>query len=455
MDTQLAALSRSIDPALLGQRIRNARVAAGMTQSQVAGEDVSTAYISRIEDGQRRPEASLLERMAGRMNTTLEELLLGVTKNQEAELQVELDYAELSLRTGSATEAFAKTAAVMDSTSETILPQIYRRATYVRALAMETAGDLDDAIIALEALTEEGPHTDTRVLAGLVALSRCYRESGDLIRTIEVGERAQSIIEEAGLGGLSEAVELAVIVASAYAARGDVDDALRVCSSAVEASDRLGAAAGRSEAYWNASIQQARQGAHEAALPLARKAIALAEAGDEARALGRLRTELGTLLLHADPPAVQDARTVLERAESELAWSEASAFDRAQNLLAQARSRFLQRDFDAAAALAESGRTTAGEEAPIVAAESRVLEGQIAVEQGRQDDARKAYRDAIKIASDVEVADRDAAQFWFELGGLLDDLGERDDASDAYRRAAASTGLVAPRSRQLKGQTTS
>lgn len=421
-----------------------------MTQSQVAGEDVSTAYISRIEDGQRRPEASLLERMAGRMSTTLEELLLGVTKNQEAELHVELDFAELSLRSGDATDALAKTNAVMEATSETILPAINKRALYVRALALETAGDLDDAIILLESLTEE-PTTDARALRGLIALSRCYRESGDLIRAIEVGERAQVLVDEASLGGLSDAIELAVIVSGAHAARGDVDDALRVSRMAVEASDRLGTAAGKSAAYWSAGVQQSRQGSHEAALPLARKAIALAEAGDEARHLGRLRTELGTLLLHADPPAVEEAVTVLERAESELNWSEASAFDRGQNLLAQARSRFLLRDFDSAAKLAESSRTAAGEEAPIVAAESRVLEGQIAAEQGRTDDARHAYREAIQVASSVEVADRDAAQFWFELGGLLDDLGERDDASDAYRRAAASTGLVAPRTRQLKG----
>jgi tetratricopeptide (TPR) repeat protein len=448
MDTQLAALSRSIDPAVLGQRIRNARVAAGMTQSQVAADDVSTAYISRIEDGQRRPEASLLERMAGRMNTTLEELLLGVTKNQEAELHVELDFAELSLRSGMATEALAKTAGVLDATSETILPAIHKRASYVRALALETAGDLDDAILVLEGLTEE-PVPDARGLRALVALSRCYHESGDLIRAIEVGERAQVIVDEAGLGGLSESIELAVTIAAAHAARGDVDDALAVCRTAIEASDRLESATGKVEAYWNAGVQQSRQGAHEAALPLARKAIALAETGDEARNLGRLRTELGTLLLHADPPSLDEAIAALERAEGELSWSEASASDRGHNLLAQARSRFLRRDFDAAATLAESSRTTAGEAAPIVAAESRVLEGQIAAEQGRPDDARTAYREAIQIASAVE-ADRDAAQFWFELGGLLDDLGERDDASDAYRRAAASTGLVAPRSRQLK-----
>lgn len=449
MDTQLAALSRSIDPALLGQRIRYARIAAGMTQSQVAGEDVSTAYISRIEDGQRRPEASLLERMAGRMNTTLEELLLGVTKNQEAELHVELAFAELALRAGDPATALAKVATVQEATSETILPHIHRHASLVRALALEAAGDLDDAILLLEALSDE-PVTDPRSLRTLITLSRCHRDSGDQIRAIEVAERAQTIVDDFGLAGLSDAIEVAAILAGAHAARGDVEDALEVCRKAIEAADQQGAGAAKADAYWKVSERISAMGAHEAALPLAQKALSMADLADESRHLGRLRTELGTLLLQSDPPALEAAITALERAEGELTWANAGAGDRGQNLLAQARSRFLRRDFDAAATLAAASRTATGVDAPIVAAESHVLEGQIAAEQGRKSDARAAYREAIRLAASVEVADRDAAQFWFELGGLLDDIGERDDASDAYRRAAASTGLVAPRSRQLK-----
>ena len=53
--TRLAELSRTIETRELGRRIRNARIAAGMTQTDLAGDDVSSAYVSRIEDGQRRP----------------------------------------------------------------------------------------------------------------------------------------------------------------------------------------------------------------------------------------------------------------------------------------------------------------------------------------------------------------------------------------------------------------
>ena len=38
MDANIAELSKSIDPAILGRRLRNARVSAGLTQTQLAAE---------------------------------------------------------------------------------------------------------------------------------------------------------------------------------------------------------------------------------------------------------------------------------------------------------------------------------------------------------------------------------------------------------------------------------
>ena len=55
MDARQADLLRKIDPAELGHRLRAARVAKGMTQTDLAGADVSVGYVSRIEAGHRRP----------------------------------------------------------------------------------------------------------------------------------------------------------------------------------------------------------------------------------------------------------------------------------------------------------------------------------------------------------------------------------------------------------------
>src|SRR3954447_4284500 len=45
----------------LGERLRQLRVAAGMTQSEVAGERFSKEYVSQIERGKTRPTRETVE----------------------------------------------------------------------------------------------------------------------------------------------------------------------------------------------------------------------------------------------------------------------------------------------------------------------------------------------------------------------------------------------------------
>jgi tetratricopeptide (TPR) repeat protein len=80
------------------------------------------------------------------------------------------------------------------------------------------------------------------------------------------------------------------------------------------------------------------------------------------------------------------------------------------------------------------------ETAPILAADAKTLEGQAAAQDGRTAVAADAYREAVFILTGIG-ADRGAAQLWFELAGLLEEIGEFDSARDAYRSAAASAGL--------------
>ena len=76
MSPELAHQLTAIDPAVLGARIKAARVAAGLTQPELAGPDASVAYLSRIESGQRRAGTDLLQTLAARLGVTIEYLSL-------------------------------------------------------------------------------------------------------------------------------------------------------------------------------------------------------------------------------------------------------------------------------------------------------------------------------------------------------------------------------------------
>ncbi len=439
MTPELAELSRTIDAAELGRRIKATRIAAGMTQAQVAGEDVSTAYVSRIEDGQRRPEAGLLERMAGRIGTTLEELLLGVSVDKERELQVALDHAELSLASGDAAAALAGADRVLSELDHLRGTAMIRTAQYVRAIALEKVGDLEGAIYVFEDLTSE-PVADASWLRALIALSRCYRDSGDLARAIAVGDRAAALIDDLGVGGLTEAIQLTITVAGAQALQGDTGYALRTCMRALESAEAVNSPVAKASAYWNASVIESTRGASDAALGLARKAMAHFELGEDSRNLAKLRAEIANLQLLLDPPDPAGALETLDRAERELAWSSASAFDIANQLLTRSRAHFLLGETAEAAAALTKSVETSPPDAPVLRASTLVLQGQVAAAEGRIDDARTLYQQAVGDLTAVG-ADKDAAQLWFELGALLTEVGETAAALDAYRRAGASTGL--------------
>ena len=62
---QLAVEDRDIAIAV-GQRIRNIRIGLGLTQSQVAGDRYTKAYISALENGLAKPSLAALVFIARR-----------------------------------------------------------------------------------------------------------------------------------------------------------------------------------------------------------------------------------------------------------------------------------------------------------------------------------------------------------------------------------------------------
>lgn len=441
-DEALAADARTMDLAVLGTRIRNLRSAAGLTQGELGGTDASIAYISRIESGARRPDLGLLRAIATRLGVAIEELVHGVSRDRRAEWRLLLDYAELSLRSGDPADALAKASEVLDSASTTSAEDLVTGSRMVKALALEALGHLDDAIIELEQLltTKE---TSAHGIRAAIALTRCYRESGDLVRATEAGERTLDRLRPAGLDATEEGVQLAVTLASVYNERGDSRHAIRLCRTAATKAEALDSAPAKAAAYWNASIFESEHGRVEAAIPLAQHALALLETADDNRNLARLHSQLGMFLLAGDAPDPAAAKESLERAATALEWSAATVVERGYNSVALARALLLLGDTAGAEELLEQVAASA-EPAPLLAAECALVRGRVAGVRGDATSARTSYLEAVRLLTGAG-ADRAAAQMWVDLAGLLDDLGESEAAKLAYRSAAASTGLVTPR----------
>lgn len=441
MNAQHAEVLQSIDPVDLGRRVRAARIGKGLTQSELAGSEVSVGYVSRIESGHRRPTLGVLALFAARLELSVEQLLLGTAPGELDEIRLALDFAELALESGQPVEAETRAAEALARAASVPLEDLAHRARLLHARALEGLGRFDEAILELEALIAQTGSSLLQVRAG-IALSRGYRDSGDLTKAVEAGERVLARLAGTPLEGTDEAVQLALTLTAAYFERGDTGHALRVCRSTLARAEKLGSPTARASAYWNASIMAADRGAIEEAVPLAERALALLGEGQDARNLARLRTVLGTMQLRLDPPDLAEAQRNLEQAAAELAWSSASPVDMARNDLALARAHLLAGDDQAAQVLTQRVYASARDDAPLLAADAIALAGQALAAGGDIDAACRCFQQAVHTLTGVG-ADRSAAQLWFELAGLLETVGLLDASREAYRNAAASAGVRA------------
>src|SRR6476661_10160713 len=78
----------------VGERLRQLRVASGLTQSELAGERFSKEYISQIERGKTRPTRETIEWLAVRLGVDATFLASGVSTDERVRVEAILARAE-------------------------------------------------------------------------------------------------------------------------------------------------------------------------------------------------------------------------------------------------------------------------------------------------------------------------------------------------------------------------
>ncbi|MEC3894050.1 helix-turn-helix domain-containing protein [Nocardiopsis alba] len=84
----------------LGRRLRELRLRRGFSQSDLAGEDLSTSAISLIESGRREPNPDTLRLVAERLDTTPDYLLNGRRLQESALFRLRIAKAKSALVSG-------------------------------------------------------------------------------------------------------------------------------------------------------------------------------------------------------------------------------------------------------------------------------------------------------------------------------------------------------------------
>lgn len=412
----------------------------GLSQAQLAHPELSDSYISLIESGKRTPTAAVLELLAAKLDCSLSYLINGVTAEQMQELELELNYARMALDNGEVQEARRRFAELVADPNLAGLAQLRQEAEYGLALAMEACGDLDAAVATLNGLRASAADTMTpeRRIAVTMALSRCYRERGDLAAAVQVGE--QILCGPVRPAWTDELVELGATLLSAYLARGDLLRASQFATELLAAAEVLDTPRAIVAANWNAAITAEHCGRGEEALPLVERALAVQGEIGEPRNLARLRLAYAILLLRVRPSEAATCRDLLLRAQRELADSAASTIDNTRCALYLARAELaLGRPEEALRLIEGIGEVLAGTSNE-TRAEGRILLGQTLAALGRREEASRELDAAEEWLKRAPVT-RQTAASWAALAEIRQDLGDHDDCAGAYQRALASVGL--------------
>src|SRR5207248_11090122 len=94
--------------ARLGERLRQLRVAAGLTQTDLAGERFSKEYVSQIERGKTRPTRETIDWLAAKLGVDAGFLERGVSADERSRVETMLARAEALTESHRYEEAIAE-----------------------------------------------------------------------------------------------------------------------------------------------------------------------------------------------------------------------------------------------------------------------------------------------------------------------------------------------------------
>ncbi len=425
----------------IGERLRQLRLQAGLSQGELAGDDLSASYVSLIESGKRQPSPEALRALTARLGVTTEALVEDESERSARTRlhELELTYIKLALTHGERDSARERLRSLLDQTD---LDRPARdEATYLLARTHELDNDLVGAARVLYPLFERCLKGDCDLSVADVGLDMCgyYLDAGDLHAAVRAGDRAIEAVEQRGLVGSDEHLRLAATLMWAYFELGDVLHCTLWAERLTATAERSGAGRGRASVYWNAAFVAEAAGNTNEALRYSQRALAiLSEMGRE-RDLPRLKVDTALLLLTLEPQRVREALVLLEDALPDLqdlgspsdlaAWGNTRAISevllgrppRAEQFVRQALLHFSAHPgFELARAL--------------------ITLGDSLVAQGRRDDGLEQYRASGAVLAECPQ-NRRIATLWRQLGERLHLAGLIEESLAAYAKGLDAAGV--------------
>ena len=427
----------------VGARLRELRLAAGLTQTALAGTRFSKEYVSQIERGKTRPTEETIAWLAERLGVDAQFLSQGVSVDHRNRLEALLARAEALSESHDDVEAVAVFREARRELQDVGSPELELRALAGEGWSLQELGAAREALEVLQPareLSERPGFSDVDRADVLFRLGSARYRISSIPTAIGLFDEALALATRSGLP--CDLLRARILAwrsrcrrrQSDYeAAREDVEQAIELA----RAMDDPRVVAGT---YFQASLVAEKLGHWVLARQYAQQARAIYQELNDERNTGRLMLNLGGLqFLLGNPEQAIDHLTT----SFALAVEAGSQPDAAQALGSLAAVHEHLGDHEAADEHARKALDLlAGREDFLdETGQSNLVLGRSLLERGRLEEAEQCFRAADSAFEQMEsIAHRTGA--WVALGDLAERRGDAREAARWYRNAAEALAVV-------------
>ena len=186
----------------LGERLRQLRVSAGLTQTELAGSRFSKEYVSQIERGKTRPTRETIEWLAQQLGVDPDYLQNGVSTDERGRIETMLARAEALAEAHKCGEALEQIEDARTAVLVTGAPDLEVRMLAVEAWARQDVGEVREALELLaraRTLAESQGFSDVDRADVLFRIGVCRYKLSSIATAVALFDEALQLAERSGL----------------------------------------------------------------------------------------------------------------------------------------------------------------------------------------------------------------------------------------------------------------
>ncbi len=421
----------------LGERLRQLRVAAGMTQTDLAGDRFSKEYVSQIERGKTRPTRETINWLAQRLGVDSGFLADGVSADERGRVDAALTRAGALLEARRNDEALEEFESIRSAVLATGMPELEARALSGEATVRMRAGDVREAIALLErarALSEGTSFSDVERADVLFRLGVGRYKLNSIQTSIGLFDEALKVAERSEIPSDQLRSNILAWRSRCYRRRRDLEAAREDVERALELAEGLNDKRTAADVYFQASIIADREGHWVLARSYAERAKAAYEELSDRGNLGRLLNNLGGINFLLGHP--EEAVSFLKDAVG-IALEVGNDAEAAHAVNGIAQVHLRTGDVKRAEEQARYALELLGDRVDEIAeiGNAHLVLGRALLEQDRLEEADEAFQ-AGEHAYDQLSSGSHRASAWVAQGDLAARRGDDRAAARLYRQAA-------------------